>query len=46
MNTSIFGIICVCMLIIGLISHILSWILKRIYKKKMGVMADLKKAEK
>ena len=46
MNTGIFWIICVLMLVIGLISHVLSWILKKAYKKKMDSMADLKKADK
>ena len=46
MNTQLFFIICIGMFIVGALSHILSWILSRIYKKKMNAMAELKKAEK
>lgn len=45
-NTSVFWIICICMLVVGLISNVLSWILNKYYKKKMGSMADMKKADK
>ncbi len=46
MNGGIFSIICIVMLVVGLLSNVLAWILKRVYKNKMNSMANLKKAEK
>lgn len=41
-----FWIICIGMFGIGVIANILEFIVKKVYKKKMDTMADMKKAEK
>lgn len=40
MNASVFWIICIVMLVIGVVANVASFILEKIYKKKMNSMAD------
>lgn len=42
----IFWIICIGMFIVGLLANILEFIIKKVYKKKMETVANIKKAEK
>ena len=43
---NMFWIICIGMFVVGAIANILEFIVKKVYKKKMDTVANMKKAEK
>ncbi len=46
LNNKIFWIICIGMFAIGVLANILEFVVRKIYKKKMNTVANIKKAEK